>query len=88
MQTRQRRCLRSCQIQQHSAHRQHAGGAGLSDSSIANLPGAFTPGDRTFGCNGVYNGHPAPTGTYVYFVKMKFADGHVQLFKGTVIRIR
>jgi len=46
------------------------------------------PGDRNNAWNGYLNGRPAPAGTYVYFVKMKFANGHTQLYKGTVILIR
>jgi len=46
------------------------------------------PGDATHAWNGYFNGSPAPAGTYVYFIRMKFADGHTQLYKGTVILIR
>ena len=46
------------------------------------------PGDRNNAWNGYLNGSPAPAGTYVYYVVMRFADGHTQLYKGTVILIR
>jgi gliding motility-associated-like protein len=46
------------------------------------------PGDPTFAWNGSFHGSPAPTGTYVYFVVMEFADGRRQPYKGTVILLR
>jgi gliding motility-associated-like protein len=46
------------------------------------------PGDATHAWNGYFNGSPASAGTYVYFIRMKFADGHTQVYKGTVILIR
>jgi gliding motility-associated-like protein len=46
------------------------------------------PGDATQGWNGYFRGSPAPLGTYVYSVLMKFADGSRQFYKGTVILIR
>lgn len=46
------------------------------------------PGDRTYGWNGTWHGSPAPAGTYVYVVVMKFAAGNRQVYKGTVILIR
>ena len=46
------------------------------------------PGDRTYAWNGTFHGTPAPTGTYVYVVVMKFAAGNRQVYKGTVILIR
>ncbi|MDP4213720.1 MAG: gliding motility-associated C-terminal domain-containing protein [Bacteroidota bacterium] len=44
--------------------------------------------DPQFGWNGLLNGKPADTGTYVYFVTIAFTDGSTQLFKGTVVLIR
>ncbi len=44
--------------------------------------------DPKFGWNGLLNGKPADTGTYVYFITIAFADGTTQLFKGTVVLIR
>jgi hypothetical protein len=38
--------------------------------------------------NGTFHGTPAPAGTYVYIVVMKFAAGNRQVYKGTVILIR
>jgi gliding motility-associated-like protein len=46
------------------------------------------PGDATHGWSGYFRGSPAPLGTYVYSVLMKFADGSRQIYKGTVILIR
>ena len=46
------------------------------------------PGDRTYGWNGTWHGSPAPAGTYVYVVVMKFAAGNRQVYKGTVILVR
>lgn len=47
-----------------------------------------TPNDPAFGWNGQDAGQAAPTGTYVYEIRMGFADGTQQVFKGTVILIR
>jgi gliding motility-associated-like protein len=44
--------------------------------------------DPRFGWNGLLNGRPADTGTYVYFVTIAFADGTTRLFKGTITLIR
>jgi gliding motility-associated-like protein len=46
------------------------------------------PGDPTFAWNGSFHGSPAPTGTYVYFVVMHFANGSSQVYKGTVLLVR
>jgi gliding motility-associated-like protein len=46
------------------------------------------PGDPTFAWNGSFHGSPAPTGTYVYFVVMQFANGSRQVYKGTVVLVR
>jgi gliding motility-associated-like protein len=46
------------------------------------------PGDKTFAWNGTFHGTPAPAGTYVYLVVMKFSGGTRQVYKGTVILIR
>ncbi len=46
------------------------------------------PGDRAYAWNGTFHGTPAPTGTYVYLVVMKFAGGNRQVYKGTVVLIR
>ncbi len=44
--------------------------------------------DPSFGWNGMYGGKWAETGTYVYFARIRFNDGSLQLFKGTVTLIR
>ena len=44
--------------------------------------------DPSFGWNGMYGGKWAEMGTYVYFVKIRFNDGSLQLYKGTVTLIR
>ena len=36
----------------------------------------------------MHGGKWAETGTYVYFVKIRFNDGSQQLYKGTVTLIR
>lgn len=46
------------------------------------------PGDPANGWNGNVNGQPAPTGTYVYEVRMVFAEGGSQVYKGTVVLVR
>jgi len=46
------------------------------------------PGDAAAGWDGRVNGSPAPPGTYVYVVVMRFATGTRQMFKGTVELIR
>jgi gliding motility-associated-like protein len=46
------------------------------------------PGDRAFGWNGKFQGSPAPSGTYVYFVHMRFSGGNTHLYKGTVVLVR
>ncbi|HEV2483055.1 MAG TPA: gliding motility-associated C-terminal domain-containing protein [Puia sp.] len=46
------------------------------------------PGDANLGWDGNYGGHPAPPGTYVYMVVMRFPGGHQQVYKGTVELIR
>jgi gliding motility-associated-like protein len=46
------------------------------------------PGDPANGWNGYLDGKPAPAGTYIYLVVMKYADGSRQSYKGTVILIR
>jgi gliding motility-associated-like protein len=47
-----------------------------------------SPGDPASGWNGNYQGKPAPSGTYIYFLDIVFADGEHQILKGTVILIR
>jgi gliding motility-associated-like protein len=46
------------------------------------------PGDKAYAWNGTFHGTPAPAGTYVYVVVMKFAGGTRQVYKGTVVLIR
>jgi gliding motility-associated-like protein len=46
------------------------------------------PGDAGAGWDGRVNGSPAPPGTYVYLVVMRFATGARQMYKGTVEVIR
>jgi gliding motility-associated-like protein len=46
------------------------------------------PDDPAYGWNGNINGRPAPTGTYVYALRMVFADGTQEVVKGTVILVR
>ena len=46
------------------------------------------PGDASAGWDGRVNGSPAPPGTYVYVVVMRFATGTRQMYKGTVEVIR
>jgi gliding motility-associated-like protein len=46
------------------------------------------PGDAGAGWDGRVNGSPAPPGTYVYIVVMRFATGTRQMYKGTVEVIR
>jgi len=46
------------------------------------------PGDPGFGWNGYVRGTPAPTGTYVYNIVIRFADGKQQLFSGTLVLTR
>ena len=41
-----------------------------------------------FGWNGLYNGREAGTGTFVYYLQVKFVDGTRQSLKGTVVLIR
>ncbi len=48
----------------------------------------IAPGDRAYAWNGTFHGTPAPAGTYVYLVVMKFAGGSRQVYKGTVVLIR
>jgi gliding motility-associated-like protein len=46
------------------------------------------PDDPANGWNGVVDGIAASAGTYVYMVRMVFADGSQQVVKGTVILVR
>jgi len=46
------------------------------------------PGDAGAGWDGRVHGSPAPTGTYVYVVVIRFATGSRQTYKGTVEVIR
>ncbi|HLZ86569.1 MAG TPA: gliding motility-associated C-terminal domain-containing protein, partial [Puia sp.] len=47
-----------------------------------------SPGDPTTGWNGAVNGRPAPTGTYLYLVVLRTADGLRHQYNGTVVLIR
>ncbi len=44
--------------------------------------------DRKYGWDGTVNGKRAEQGTYVYFATLEFADGSVQVIKGTITLIR
>jgi gliding motility-associated-like protein len=57
---------------------------GMEVFHVHNVP----PGDRHFGWNGRFNGHPAQMGTYVYLVVMQNAKGVEQVYKGTIILVR
>jgi len=46
------------------------------------------PDDPAYGWNGNFDGRPAPAGTYVYALRMVFADGTQQVIKGTLILVR
>lgn len=46
------------------------------------------PGDANAGWDGRVHGDAAPSGVYVYVVRMRFADGSKKLYKGTVMLIR
>ncbi|KYP13876.1 MAG: hypothetical protein A1D16_14770 [Flavihumibacter sp. CACIAM 22H1] len=48
----------------------------------------FRIGDREAGWNGAINGHPAPTGTYVYFAEFICDSGELFTRKGTIIITR
>jgi gliding motility-associated-like protein len=70
-------------------------GATVEDFSVYNRWGqsvfhahSVDPGDPSGGWNGYLHGQPAPPGTYVYQVVMRFGDGSRQVYKGTVILIR
>jgi gliding motility-associated-like protein len=67
----------------------------VEDFAVFNRYGAevfhvheVAPGDKAYAWNGTFHGTPAPAGTYVYIVVMKFAGGNRQVYKGTVILIR
>lgn len=46
------------------------------------------PDDAAYGWNGRVAGQAAPAGTYVYEIRMGFADGTQQVLKGTVVLVR
>lgn len=46
------------------------------------------PNEYSGGWNGYYKGKPAPTGTYVYLVQVKMADGKTETLKGNVTVVR
>jgi len=46
------------------------------------------PGDPSRGWNGYLDGQPAPPGTYIYQLVMRFSDGSKQVYKGTLLLIR
>jgi gliding motility-associated-like protein len=46
------------------------------------------PGDANAGWDGQVHGVAAPSGAYVYVVRMRFADGSKKLYTGTVMLIR
>lgn len=47
-----------------------------------------TPGDPSRGWNGYLDGQPAPPGTYIYQLVMRFSDGSKQVCKGALLLIR
>ncbi|WP_367390211.1 gliding motility-associated C-terminal domain-containing protein [Lewinella sp. LCG006] len=48
----------------------------------------FPPNDPLFGWDGWFNGSPAPSAVYVYFVEVEFTDGTVLVLKGDVVLVR
>jgi gliding motility-associated-like protein len=44
--------------------------------------------DPKSGWNGLLNGKPADTGTYIYFITIAYGNGSTEVFKGTVTLIR
>jgi hypothetical protein len=46
------------------------------------------PDDPAFGWNGKFNGADAPKGGYAYEIRISFADGTQQIYKGTVMLVR
>jgi gliding motility-associated-like protein len=46
------------------------------------------PDDPAFGWDGRVGGQAAPAGTYVYQIRMSFADSTQQVLKGTVVLVR
>jgi gliding motility-associated-like protein len=46
------------------------------------------PDDPAFGWNGTIGGRAAAAGTYVYTIRIGFADGTQQILKGTLVLIR
>jgi gliding motility-associated-like protein len=46
------------------------------------------PGDANAGWDGRVHGVAAPSGVYVYVVRMRFADGSKKLYNGTVMLVR
>lgn len=48
----------------------------------------LVPGDPTVGWDGTFKGGPAAWGTYVYVIKISFANGKKSVYRGTVELIR
>lgn len=48
----------------------------------------FQPNDPAYGWDGTFLGKPLDPGVYVYWAKIKFKDGTVEVFKGDVTLIR
>lgn len=48
----------------------------------------FAPNNPAFGWNGVFRGQPLNMDHFTYFAQIKFVDGAVRLFKGSVHLIR
>jgi gliding motility-associated-like protein len=46
------------------------------------------PDDPAFGWNGTIGGRAAAAGTYVYVIRIGFADGTQQILKGTLVLVR
>lgn len=52
--------------------------------SVKNVPA----NDPRYGWKGLMNGQPAASAAYVYVANIEFADGRIQLYKGTVVLVR
>ena len=48
----------------------------------------LTPNDESRGWDGTYRGEPLNTGVYTYFAEILFADGQIEILRGTIALIR